>query len=1122
MMLLMLLSLNTFQIQAADTVIKRESISIEFRNISLKEAFHTLEEKTNYHFFYSTKAVDDKQIISLSLRDENIETIVNELLRVMPGVSYRIRGDQIMLKKQRNTPTEPAAQPETSEPATTPATIAAQPEPPSSVVTYQITVSGRVTSETGEGMPGVSVLQKGTANGTSTDVNGDYTLSISEGDAVLQFSFIGYLTQEVAVNNQTRIDLAMQPDITTLSEIVVVGYGTQKKISVTNSVSQVQSEAITQRPVTTLGQAMQGRAPGLTVIDQGGMPGRSTTTMRIRGVTSLPNNNNPTKNNALVIVDGIEQSLDYINPNDIESMSILKDAASTAIYGSRAANGVILITTKRAKEDRVTVTYNGYYALQNSVNNPEMMDVASYMRLQQVAFQNAGLAAPDMYSDASIQEWTTSSDREKYPLPNVWYDELFHTAPQFSNNIAVAGGSEKFKARMSVRNMRQDALLNGYDFDLKEVRLNSDFQISKKISVSGDLNYRRMRSTAPTLESTIYDRIFHGSLFTVPKYSDGTYGLSSQGHNPLMYAEMGGKSNQYTQNIIGNISASWTIAEGLKFTTQFSPRIILTSKKDFANSYTNLDKTRNITKAVPNNTLNEARINATEYTINNLLTYQKAFDKHDLSALVGYSEISNVTDSLSAYRERFYNNNIQSISQGANDGTKNNGGNDSKWGLRSYMARVNYSYADKYLFEANGRYDGSSRFTGSNQYSFFPSFSAGWRISEESFMSGISFLQELKLRGSWGKTGNQAVGLYSYYQSLNASAYSFGGTSVIGYKPTVLANPDITWETTTQTNVGIDAQVLEGLTLSFDYYKKRTDGILINLPIPAAVGFAAPPQNAGVVDNKGFEIVLGYRGEVRSAFKYNVEGNMSVNNNKVVSLAGTGPYISGNDIDPRYIIKEGLPINAHWGYATGGLFQTQEEVDSYPTYAANTKPGDVKYLNLNNDDVINADDMTMIGKSFPRITFGMNINMSYKNFELALFFQGAGDVDTRLSGALAEMGNNEGFVSDVVTGNYWTPENPGAKFPRPVKRDLRNVNTSDRMIIDASYLKLKNVQLTYNLPLPLVERIRLTRASVYASATNVLSFSKLKEWGLDPEVGSGRALYYPQTSLMTLGLNLQF
>ena len=494
--------------------------------------------------------------------------------------------------------------------------------------------------------------------------------------------------------------------------------------------------------------------------------------------------------------------------------------------------------------------------------------------------------------------------------------------------------------------------------------------------------------------------------------------------------------------------------------------------------------------------------------------------------MLGYSQIGNTQTFLSAYRERFYNNDIGSIGQGANDGTKSNTGNDAEFGLRSYFGRINYDYDEKYLLEVNARYDGSSKFTGNKQYSVFPSFSAGWRVSKEKFWEPLErSVSDLKIRGSWGVTGNQSVDLYSYYAALTASGYNFGGTAVPGFRQTTLANTNLGWESTTQLDLGLDASFLrKRLNLTVDYYRKITSDILLNLEIPATIGLIASPQNAGTVENKGWEFSLNYRGTPSaSGFSYNLGANLSINENMVTDLKGTGPYIAGSDIDPRYIIAKGLPINTLWGFKTDGLFQSQQEIIEYgATYAANTKPGDVKYVDLNNDRKINADDMTAIGNSFPKYTYGFNSDFSYKNFELNILFQGAAKVDARLAGALAEMGNQEGFTHEIFTNNYWTPENTGARFPRPVKFDLRNVATSDRLVVNGAYLRLKNVQLAYKLPADLIKRVHLNRVRIYASATNIFTISKLNEWNLDPEIPSGRGVYYPQTALYTVGLNLGF
>ncbi|UFH54270.1 TonB-dependent receptor [Spirosoma sp. KNUC1025] len=905
-------------------------------------------------------------------------------------------------------------------------------------------VTGTVKSQNGETLPGINVVIKNTTKGTSTDANGRFTLE-APANAILVFSGIGFATQEVPVNGRSRIEVSLAADNKQLDEVVVVGYGTQKRNSLTNSVAQIGAEEVSRRPVSNIQQSLQGQLPGVTVLDQGGSPGRSNTSIRVRGITTFNINsignqagtNNGTggydlsKNDALVIVDGIEQRLSDINPDDIETISILKDASSTAIYGSRATNGVILVTTKRAKGGKVQVDYNGYYAIQKSINVPHMMGLEDYMRMQVAAYTNAGSPLPARFTEQSIQAYVTATDREKYPLPNTWFQTVLHAAPQQNHTLSVAGGGESLRTRLSLRYQDQAGIITHYANKIGEIRLNTDYTISPKLRVSGDLNYRYNYSQAPTIDPINF--LLHGSLWAVPKYADGTYGLSTQGNNPLMYAEIGGDSKISSDYLVGYVKGDWEIVDGLTFSTQLAGRGSFTQEKRYANAYVNTDKNTNITKTVANNTLNENRNTLREYTLISLLTYERSLNNHNFKGLLGYSQIGNTQTYLNAYRERFYNNDIQSISQGANDGTKSNTGFDAAYGLRSYFGRINYDYNGKYLVEVNGRYDGSSKFTGDKQYSFFPSFSAGWRLSKENFWQAVqNSVNDLKLRGSWGITGNQSVDLYSYYSALKASGYDFNGAAVQGYRQTNLANTNLGWESTTQLDLGLDASFLRSrMNLTVDYYRKLTSDILLNLDIPATVGLIAPPQNAGSVENKGWEFSLNYRGAKNaSGFQYNLGANFSVNTNKVVDLKGTGPYILGSDIDPRYIIAVGLPINTLWGYRTDGLFQTQQQITDYKaTYAANTKPGDVKYIDANGDGKIDANDMTNIGNTFPKYTFGLNSNFSFRNFELNLLFQGAAKVDTRLAGALAEMGNQEGFTHSIYTNNYWTPSIRTLVFP---------------------------------------------------------------------------------------------
>jgi TonB-linked SusC/RagA family outer membrane protein len=1000
-------------------------------------------------------------------------------------------------------------------------------------ISQSVNVKGIVkTAGEQAGLPGVNIIVQGSRTGTSTDANGAFEIN-APSSATLVFSGIGFLTQEVAVNGKSLLDVVLAVDTKQLEEVVVVGYGTQKRNSLTNSVSQISGEEVSRRPLSNIQQSFQGVMPGVTVTDLGGSPGKSNATIRVRGITTFNINSSSTsgydlgKNDALVIVDGIEQRLSDINPDDIESVTVLKDAASTAIYGSRATNGVVLVRTKRAKGSKVQVDYNGYYAIQKSTNVPKMMGLEAYMREQVAAYTNAGATLPARFTEQSIQTWITATDREKYPMANTWFETMLHTAPQQNHTFAVSGGNEVLRTRLSVRYQDQDGVLTNFSNKIGEIRLNSDYEVSKKIRVSADVNYRYNKTISPTTNATApLNNLYHGTLWAVPKYADGTYGLSTQGNNPLMFVEIGGLSRQNTDYLAGYVKADWDIVDGLTFSTQLAGRAFFTQQKNYTNAYTNVDKNTGIIRTVANNSLTEGRDNLKEYTLNSLLTYEKSWGAHNFKGLLGYSQIGNTQNFLTAYRERFYNNDIGSIGQGANDGTKSNTGYDAEFGLRSYFGRVNYDFDEKYLLEVNARYDGSSKFTGDKQYSIFPSFSAGWRVSKEKFWEPLEkTVNDLKFRGSWGVTGNQSVDLYSYYAALTASGYNFGGAAVPGFRQTTLANTSLGWESTTQLDLGLDASFLhKKLNLTVDYYRKLTNDILLNLEIPATIGLTASPQNAGTVENKGWEFSLNYRGTpASSGFRYSLGANVSINENRVTDLKGTGPYIAGSDIDPRYIIAKGLPINTLWGFKTDGLFQTQQEITEYKaTYAANTKPGDVKYIDLNNDGKINADDMTAIGNSFPKYTFGFNSDFSYKNFELNILFQGAAKVDARLAGALAEMGNQEGFTHEIYTNNYWTPENTGARFPRPVKFDLRNVATSDRLVINGAYLRLKNIQLAYSLPTSLIRKIHSNKIRIYASATNIFTISKLNEWNLDPEVPSGRGVYYPQTALYTIGLNLGF
>jgi len=978
-------------------------------------------------------------------------------------------------------------------------------------------IEGKITDENGIPLSGVSVLVKGTSQGTTTNTSGEFNLSVPD-QAVLVISFIGYQAKEIVVGTNSNFNIQLKAVSSGLDEVVVIGYGTQKKVSLTSAVGTIKGEQLEKRTSSSIEQSLQGRIPGLTVIDNGGAPGYPYLDLVIRGINTLGDNE------PLVIVDGIEQRLSDINPQDIETISVLKDASSTAIYGSRAGNGVVLITSKRAKAGKLSISYNGYYALQRTNNNPVHMGLENYMRLQNEAWINS--SGNPIYTEDYIKEYVSATDRLKYPLPNTWFDAVLHTAPQTNHSLSISGGNENIKTLLSLRYLDQEGIIPNSDSKINEVRLNTDFKVSKKIRISTDINYKRVNTLTPICVSCVFNYMLQTSQWTVPKYPDGTYGISSDGKNPLLSAELAGTSKTANDYLTGSLKGEWDIFRGLKFSTQLAGRLITTSGKNYTNSYEIRDyyNPEIVTASQSLNSLNEIRNSVRELTINNLLNYSTTLGNHFLNFLAGYSQIENTGNNLSAFRQGFYNNDIQSIGQGANDATKSNSGNEYSWGLRSYFGRLNYTYQNKYLLEANARYDGSSRFTGSNRYGFFPSFSAGWRLSEEEFWSGLkNSVNEFKLRGSWGKSGNQAVNLYSYSTTLGISTYSFNGVPAAGYLQTQMSNKNLTWETTTQSDIGLDAQFLDNMiSFSLDYYVKRNENILLTLPVPATLGLQASPQNAGRIDNKGLEFLLGFQKKF-GMLGFNANLTFSMNNNKVIDLAGTGPYING-DSEIRYIIGEGFPYSGFWGYKTGGLFQTKEEISNYPTLESGTKAGDVKYLDLNGDGRISPDDMTYLGGSeFPKYTFSSDFNFSYKNFTLDFLFQGVAGAKRYIGGAIMQMGIWGGFTSDIFTNNYWTPENPNARFPRPLKFSVRNTQLSDRNIQNGDYLRLKNVKLKYQIPSSLTKKVGIEQVNVYVSGTNLLTFSKLNEWHVDPESRNRDAEYnYPQTSLTTFGLNIQF
>ncbi len=1090
-----------FAIQLSASVYSQQTrLEVNFNQATIKEVIAEIEKQTDLTFFYSDDVLNLNEVVTLRSKSMSVEDILI-LVSEQTGLSLTVVRDQIMVKN----------------PNLFNRTFLQE---------QQLDVSGKVTDSSGAPLPGVSIVIKGTITGTITDFDGKFKLDNVSGDATLVFSFVGMKTQEIPVSGKTTIDLVMEEDAIGIEEVVAVGYGVQKKVSLTSAVSAVDNETLSKTNVSDVRKILQGQVAGLTILDRGGAPGQNNITLRIRGITSI-NNNDP-----LVIVDGVEletvegnNGFGAINPDDIESISILKDASSTAIYGSRAANGVVLITTKRPNRGDVKVSYHGYYSLVRQNNKFQHMELEPYMRLQNDAYINSGRDAP--YSEEYINEYVNATDRLKYPLPNVWQDHVYRDAPTWNHSLSLEGGSNTIQTRLSFRYKDEDGVVINTGVKQYELRSFTNYNLTDKIKLSANLKYRQMDTHRPlwlTGWGGVIYRTFQGSQWGVPRYPDGSYGLTSSAQSPLVAADLFGPSTRNHKDITGIFKAEYEIIEGLNLSAQYAYNYSSFKLENYNQQYEVRsidDPDRVLKRNFFNNLVLENQF-FTKTTIDYLANYQKVFDqKHHINVLLGYQQIKHDFNSLRGERHGFYNNDIRELSQGTNDGRQRATGELSEYSLRSYFGRINYDYKNKYLLEANLRYDGSSRFADGDRYGVFPSFSGGWRISEEGFWgSAKDVVNELKLRASWGQVGNQQVGLYTYIPTYDKINVVLGEEQATGYAQTTAVSDNLSWETTTQTNVGLDFGFLNNkYQLSVDYYHKRTSDILLTLPIPSVNGLNPTAQNAGVMDNKGWEILASTKHTI-GEFGLNISATANFLENEIVDLANTGPYLQGS-----FIQKEGHAFNSYRGFLTDGIFQTEGEIQNSPVRWSNTAPGDLKYVDTNGDKKITDDDKVVLdGSNFPKVSYSSNVDLKYKDFTLNLMFQGVAGIYTALEGALIEMGNWSGFTHKVFTDNYWTPENTGAEFPRPYKFTTRNTDLYDGIVRKGDYFRLKNVKLAYDVPKRITNKLGLNNLNLYVSTTNLFTISKIyRDFDLDPESHQRAAEYnYPQVSTTTIGVHVNF
>lgn len=988
---------------------------------------------------------------------------------------------------------------------------------------------GLVKDATGESVIGASVVVKGTTNGTITDFDGNFSLDgIKKGDVIV-ISYVGYQTQEIKWNG-SPLNVILKEDSKTLSEVVVVGYGTQKKANLSGSVAMVDSKELENRPIQNVSSGLQGLMPGVAITGTNGAPGQDAGKIRVRGIGTL-NEAGP-----YILVDGIETgTLSAVDPNDIESISVLKDAASAAIYGSKAANGVVLITTKRGKTGQTKISYSGYLSFQNATNMIERMGSYEYASLLNQALEAEGMSK--RFNDTELQKFKDGND-PLYPDTD-WYDLAYKTGVQHRHNVNINGGSENVKYMASLGYLNQTGILPNTGREQFNARTNLDMKINKRLSARMNLSF--IKNDYSDASSAYYggssDQIIRQLNLIAPwivaRYDDGTWGTISDG-SPIAWLDSGMKVNRDNYNFSGMAAVDYEIFDGLKLTLQGA----------YVNNLQNYNYFQKYIKYNENKESDPSQLDERFYkwdrtNYDALLNYNKNFGKHNIKGLLGWHTEKYNYKYQKAVRKKFPNNELTDMNAG-DASTQSNEGYTAELAMISWFARINYDFAGKYLLEANIRADASSRFAEGHRWGYFPSFSGAWRISEEAFMESAkdSWLSGLKIRASWGQLGNQDALSGSnndYYPALNTynldSKYAFGGSLNSGYYQRKYRLETISWEKASTWGVGVDFTLFNKLNGSLDYYNRKTTGIIMDVTVPKEFALDAYKDNVGSMRNSGIEINLSYNTKIGQV-DFGIAGNFSYNKNEILDLGGGDPnkYLDATDGYSQRN-KVGEAMNSYYIYRADGFFNSQEEADAYTAKYGNPfgktfKAGDLRYVDTNKDGKLTADDREYCGSSDPKIIYGFNINAGWKGIDLSLMFNGAAGVK-RLFDGYEVYGNFSGDAAHPATiwRDAWTPDNHDASMPR-IFYDTNSASSSrsaqsDFWLQDTSYLRLKNLQLGYTLPKGWLNSVGVENIRIYYSVENLLTFDKMKI-NIDPESTSQRLSSYPLLRTHAFGVNVTF